>query len=82
MREDGTLVAWGAQQGYGNSVPTNLAGVKAIDSGWYHNLALKTNGTVVARRAGRGRGRGAVGQSPRPACRQPPPGSAPRTLRP
>lgn len=29
-------------------MPTNLTGVKAIDSGWYHNLALKTNGTVVA----------------------------------
>ena len=58
LRDDGTVVAWGAGTStiyYGNLpdykqcvVPTNLAGVSAIAAGGFHSLALRTNGTVVA----------------------------------
>jgi hypothetical protein len=47
----GTVTAWGcggfAQYGQ-CSVPAGLSGVAAVAAGWYHSLALKTDGTVVA----------------------------------
>jgi len=37
---DGRVVQWGANRGLPNEV---LSGVREISSGYYHNLALKTN---------------------------------------
>lgn len=60
LRADGTVWAWGAnkygQIGNGTTTTpqtspvqvTNLTGVIAIAAGGYHNLALKTDGTVWA----------------------------------
>ena len=48
LKNDGTVVAWGAND-YGQSrVPQGLSGVTAISAGLYHSLALKNDGTVVA----------------------------------
>jgi hypothetical protein len=42
----GQVVAWGA---YASPNEDEIeSGVREISSGFYHNLALKTNGTVVA----------------------------------
>jgi hypothetical protein len=44
----GTVVAWGNNYFGQISLPDGLSDVTAIDSGYYHNLALKSDGTVVA----------------------------------
>ena len=47
----GTVTAWGcggfAQYGQ-CSVPAGLSGVSAVAAGWYHSLALESDGTVAA----------------------------------
>jgi hypothetical protein len=43
----GSVVAWGGGDGQ-STVPAGLSGVIAVSAGWYHNLALKGNGTVAA----------------------------------
>ena len=49
LRRDGTVVAWGADDGSGAaSVPKGLSGVVAVAAGTGHSLALKRDGTVVA----------------------------------
>ncbi|HKQ37896.1 MAG TPA: hypothetical protein VJ063_07445 [Verrucomicrobiae bacterium] len=58
LKNDGTVVAWGAgvtngPEGngahYGQSlVPSGLANVRAISAGYVHSVALRSNGTVVA----------------------------------
>jgi hypothetical protein len=50
LRDDGTVVAWGCGiEDRGQcSVPSNLAGVTAVDADYSHSLALKSDGTVVA----------------------------------
>ena len=58
LKQDGTVVAWGAQsqfatQNYGQlDVPPDLTNAVAIAAGGYHSLALKSDGTVVAWGAG------------------------------
>jgi alpha-tubulin suppressor-like RCC1 family protein len=48
LKTDGTVVAWG-ENAYGQGVvPTNLTGVAMIAAGYYHDVALLTNGTVTA----------------------------------
>lgn len=48
LRDDGTVVAWGGFNSYGErNVPANLTDVIAIAAGTYHSLALKADGTVV-----------------------------------
>ncbi len=50
LREDGTVVAWGANaNGNGQAtVPPGLGSVKAVAAGAAHSLALREDGTVVA----------------------------------
>ena len=43
----GTVVAWGWANGPA-SVPAGLSGVTAIAAGFFHSLALTSDGTVVA----------------------------------
>ena len=48
LKNDGTVVAWGAND-YGQStVPVGLGGIVAISGGAEHSLALRADGTVVA----------------------------------
>ncbi|HXJ56071.1 MAG TPA: immunoglobulin domain-containing protein [Verrucomicrobiae bacterium] len=52
LKNDGTVVAWGRDNGFGQqSVPAGLNGVKAIAAAANYSLALRTNGTVVGWRA-------------------------------
>ena len=47
LKEDGTVVAWGANS-YGESqVPTGLSNVVAIAAGFAHTVALRADGTVA-----------------------------------
>jgi alpha-tubulin suppressor-like RCC1 family protein len=47
LREDGTVVAWGAGE-YGiTNVPPDLGKVVAIRSGWLFHMALREDGTVA-----------------------------------
>ncbi|HEX9059879.1 MAG TPA: X2-like carbohydrate binding domain-containing protein [Clostridia bacterium] len=48
LKEDGTVVAWGANYFGQCNIPDGLSGVKAIAAGRDHTLALKKDGTVVA----------------------------------
>src|SRR6185436_10887232 len=54
LKQDGTVVAWGAGVNVTNSsgdpvqVPAGLSGVIDIAAGQVHSLALKQDGTVVA----------------------------------
>jgi hypothetical protein len=48
LREDGTIVAWGANDVGQCDVPRGLSGVVAISAGFRHGLAVKADGTVVA----------------------------------
>jgi len=48
LKADGTVVAWGDNDGGQCNVPANLAAVIAIAAGGYYSLALKSDGTVVA----------------------------------
>lgn len=49
LKIDGTVVAWGGENYFGQtSVPAGLSSVTAIAAGGAHSLALKSNGTVVA----------------------------------
>ncbi|MCX7722385.1 MAG: RCC1 domain-containing protein [Verrucomicrobiae bacterium] len=48
MKADGTVVAWGTNDWGQLNVPGGLTGVRAVAAGWYHALALKSGGTVVA----------------------------------
>lgn len=49
LRDDGTVVAWGTDSGYGETfVPPGLSNVVSISAGWLFSLALQTNGTVVS----------------------------------
>ena len=45
---DGTVTAWGYNARGQTNVPANLSNVVAIAAGFYHSLALKSDGTVVA----------------------------------
>jgi len=42
------VFAWGRNDRDQATVPANLSGVTALAGGWYHSLALKSDGTVVA----------------------------------
>src|SRR5450830_1351790 len=44
----GPVVAWGQNYSGQTAVPAGLSGVTAIAAGWYHSLALRSDGTVVA----------------------------------
>ncbi|MBV9898233.1 MAG: hypothetical protein JO020_29100, partial [Chloroflexi bacterium] len=48
LKSDGTMVAWGFNNGGQTNVPPGLSGVVTIAAGGEHNLALKSAGTVVA----------------------------------
>ena len=48
LKQDGTVIGWGAIDYKQSIVPTGLVGVAAIDAGPDYSLALKSNGTVVA----------------------------------
>jgi len=55
LRNDGTVVAWGAVDALpAIRVPAGLTSVTAIAAGYSHSLALKSNGTVVAWGSGSG----------------------------
>lgn len=43
-----TVVAWGYNNFGQTNVPAGLSGVTTIAAGYYHTVALKTNGTVAA----------------------------------
>ena len=43
-----TVAAWGNNDSGQTTVPAGLSNVVAIAAGYYHSLALKTDGTVVA----------------------------------
>src|SRR5689334_1206931 len=47
LRDDGTVVAWGANDFGITNVPVGLTNVAAISSGWYFHMALRTDGTVT-----------------------------------
>jgi alpha-tubulin suppressor-like RCC1 family protein len=48
LREDGTVVAWGKDSGYGEThVPSGLSNVIAISAGWLFSVALRSDGTVI-----------------------------------
>jgi hypothetical protein len=46
LRRDGTVISWGYTNETYNSVPQGLTSVKAIASGWCHNVVLLSNGCV------------------------------------
>ena len=48
LKNDGIVVAWGANTYGQTSVPAGLSGVVSIAAGGSHSLALKSDGTVVA----------------------------------
>lgn len=51
LTANGTVTAWGAQNGYDHGqgrVPDGLTNVAAIACGYWHNVALLSNDTVVA----------------------------------
>jgi T5SS/PEP-CTERM-associated repeat protein len=54
LRSDGTLVAWGSNEGGQCNIPADLglvkvvAGVNTIAAGHYHTVAVRSNGTVAA----------------------------------
>ena len=50
LKADGSVVAWGRQQTYGQcTVPAEAqSGVIAVAAGDFHSLALKADGSVVA----------------------------------
>jgi hypothetical protein len=43
LKEDGSIVVWGAF-----TVPSPNSGFTAVAAGWYHSLGLKENGSIVA----------------------------------
>lgn len=47
LKNDGTLVAWGANDFGQTNVPAGLSNVVALAAGYSHSLALKADGTVV-----------------------------------
>jgi alpha-tubulin suppressor-like RCC1 family protein len=48
LRKDGTVVAWGGNEGGQTEVPAGLSGVVSVSAGGMNSLALKKDGTVVA----------------------------------
>ena len=44
----GAVVAWGYNTFGQSTVPEGLGDISDIAGGWYHTLALKADGTVVA----------------------------------
>jgi alpha-tubulin suppressor-like RCC1 family protein len=46
LKGDGTVVAWGGQEGQSSTVPAGIH-AKAIDAGVYHTLIVKEDGTVA-----------------------------------
>ena len=60
----GQVVGWGGNNFGQISLPTGLSNVEAIATGWYHSMALKADGTVVAWGAG---GDASFGQTAVPA---------------
>jgi len=48
LKNDGTVVAWGADGSGQSTVPSGLTGITAIAAGSSHTVALKNDGTVVA----------------------------------
>src|ERR1017187_4462133 len=48
LRDDGTVVAWGIDSGYGETqVPAGLTNVVSISAGWDFSMALRRDGNVV-----------------------------------
>ena len=48
LRSDGTVFAWGANQFSQTNIPVGLSNVVAISGGFRGNMALKSDGKVVA----------------------------------
>jgi alpha-tubulin suppressor-like RCC1 family protein len=48
IRADGTVAAWGDNWYGQRNVPAGLTGAVSVAAGGNHNLALKSNGAVVA----------------------------------
>jgi alpha-tubulin suppressor-like RCC1 family protein len=48
LRENGTVTTWGQSGANANTVPANNYGMKSIAAGTYHNLAVLTNGNILA----------------------------------
>lgn len=54
LRSDGTLIAWGSNEGGQCNIPADLglvkvaAGVNTVAAGHYHTVAVRANGTVAA----------------------------------
>ena len=44
----GQIAGWGLNDDHQADAPSSLTGVKAIDAGEYHSIALRANGTVAA----------------------------------
>ncbi len=48
LRNDGTVVAWGSDSGYGEThVPPGLSNVVSVSAGWLFSMALRSDGTVM-----------------------------------
>jgi hypothetical protein len=48
LKSDGTVVAWGYDEGEDTLVPAGLKDVTAVAAGFYHSVALRADGTVAA----------------------------------
>jgi len=48
LKQDGTIVAWGADNWGQATVPAGLSGVTAVAAGWQFTVALKSDGTIAA----------------------------------
>ena len=48
LKDNGSVVAWGSNNGGQTEVPAGLTGVKAIGAGAYFSLAVASDGSVVA----------------------------------
>jgi hypothetical protein len=47
LRSDGTVLAWGYNNGGTTNIPAEATNIVAISTGWFHNLALRDDGQLI-----------------------------------